>query len=680
MIVKLHMKLLVAAAAAALALAGCGKQDQPAAPAKPGEAKPGAAAVGTPTEGAPTGAQTGEAPKVDPKGGDTAGAPKGLATVARKGPADAKVVIIESSDFQCPFCSRAAGTIKQIAEAYPNDVAIYFFNNPLGFHPNALPAAKAAMAAHKQGKFWEMHDKLFAGQRDLTPENYEKWAGEIGLDVAKFKADLDDAEAETEIKRQQAAMVALGARGTPGFFVNGEQVKGAQPFESFKTIIDKQLAAADKAIAAGEPKATAWQKVAKASNAAGDNFMAWVVEGGAPPAEAAAPAQPQQQRPAVDPTVWKVQVGEKDAKKGAAEPLVTIVEFSEFQCPFCSRVAPTMKQVLEAYPNDVAVVFKHNPLPFHNNALPASLAAIAAGKQGKFWEMHDKLFENQRELSPENLDKWAGELGLDMAKFKADMADPATKAQVEEDQKLASEVNARGTPNSFVNGRQLTGAQPIDAFKALIDEELAKAKKRVDAGTPRGSVYAESIKNGKVFKALDDTVQTFDIAGAPTKGPVAGAKVQIVEFSDFQCPFCSRVAPVLEEVLKAYPTEASVTFLQFPLSFHQQAMPAAKAALAAHAQGKYWEMHDKLFANQKELSPDKFEEWAKEIGLDVDKFKAAMADPKNDETIKAQMAQGTKAGVGGTPTVFINGRKFQPPTGYNVEAFKAVIDKEILGK
>ena len=663
---RVHSSLIVAAVAA-IALGGC-KKDQPE---QTGPTPP-AAVKGGETPAADKGAaKPAEPERAAPE------LPKGLVDIPRKGPADAKVVIIESSDFQCPFCSRATATMKQVEEAWPKDVAIYFFQNPLAFHPNAMPAAKAAIAAHKQGKFWEMHDKLFGNQRELSPESYDKWATELGLDLTKFKADMADPETEKEIKRQQAAMVALGARGTPGFFVNGEAVKGAQPFEAFKGIVEKKLAEADKAIADGAPADRAWQQVAKATHPAGDNFVAWVIEGGEPPAQAEQPAQPQ--RPAVDATVWKVTVDPNDAKQGAAEPLVTIVQFSEFQCPFCARVTPTMKQLLEAYPNDVSVVFKHSPLPFHNNALPASLAAIAAGKQGKFWEMHDKLFEGQRELSPENIDKWAGELGLDMAKFKADMDSPEARKQVELDQKLASEVNARGTPNSFVNGRQVTGAQPFDAFKALVEEELEKAKKLVDGGTPRANVYAEIIKDGKVFKALDAVVQTFDLAGLPTRGP-ASAKVQIVEFSDFQCPFCSRVGPVVDEVLKAYGNDASLTFVQFPLAFHQQAASAAKAALAAHAQGKFWEMHDKLFANQKELAPEKYEGWAKEIGLDVEKWKAAMADPQLDEAVKAQMEQGTKAGVGGTPTVFINGRKFQPPTGYNIEAFKAVIDAEILGK
>jgi protein-disulfide isomerase len=668
----------VTAAAMLLALVGCGgggdkPASQPSEAQKQGEAKPQAVT-------APATDQKKDAP---PAPGPTGSA---LANLPKKGAADPKVVIIESSEFQCPFCSRVNPTVKQILETYPEDVAFHFFHNPLAFHQQAMPAARAANAAHRQGKFWEMHDKLFENQKDLTDENFAKWAGELGLDVEKFKKDYADPSNEEEVKRQQAAMVGLGARGTPGFFVNGEPLRGAQPFENFKTVIDKQLEATKKIMEEKKlPAAQAWVEVAKTSNPNADNFVKWVVEGGkpdpsaAPPADAAKDGQKPAKRP-VDPTVWKVTVDKaKDPMKGGKEPLVTIVEFSEFQCPFCSRVLPTTKQIHETYGDDVAVVFKHNPLPFHKDAPLASEASMAAMEQGKFWEMHDKLFENQKALTRPDLEKYATELGLDMTKFKAALDGGTYKALIAAHQELAGQVNARGTPNFYVNGRQLTGAQPFENFKELIDEELAKAKKLVEGGTPRANVYEEIIKNGKVFKALDDTAHEMNITDSPIMGKPE-AKIKIYEFSDFQCPYCSRVGPTLKELKNIYGDDIAIIFKHFPLSFHQEAMPAAKASMAAMKQGKFWEMHDKLFANQKALTQENFETWAKEIGLDVEAFKKDMADPKWEEKVKADMAEGTKAGVKGTPSLFINGRAFQPSGGFNAQGFQQVIDKEILGK
>lgn len=193
---------------------------------------------------------------------------------------------------------------------------------------------------------------------------------------------------------------------------------------------------------------------------------------------------------------YKVEVGDAYAK-GPADAKVTIVEWSDFQCPFCSRVVPTIKQLSDKYGNDIRIAFKHNALPMHNRAKAAAIAAEAAGKQGKFWEMHDLLFANQKELTDENFAKWAGDLGLDVEKFKADMADPAVAKKVDENQKQGTTLGARGTPAFFVNGRYLSGAQPVEAFSALIDEEMKKADGLIAKGTSKDNVYAETIKSGK---------------------------------------------------------------------------------------------------------------------------------------------------------------------------------------
>ncbi|NUN16175.1 MAG: thioredoxin domain-containing protein [Myxococcales bacterium] len=666
---KSHLlkKFWIHALAASIGAAACGGgQDSQKTPAKPETGtQAGAVAVEAPTEPA------------QPAPTANTAAP-GLANLPRKGAENPKVVIIESSEFQCPFCSKVTPTVKQIVETYPNDVAVYFFHNPLAFHPNAMPAAKASMAAHKQGKFWEMHDKMFENQRELTQENFDKWAGELGLDMNKFKADMNDPAIETEIKRQQSAMVALGARGTPGFFVNGEALKGAQPFDNFKAAIDKHIAAVDKLIAGGEGAATAWISDTKTTNPQGADFEKWVVKGETPPANAQPPAaEKRPSAPPADATVWKVEVAPEDPRKGGAEPLVTVVVFSEFQCPFCSRVLPTLEQLHKDYGDDLAVVFKSNPLPFHKDAPLASEAALAAGEQGKFWEMHDKLFANQQALQRDKLEAYAQELGLNMDQFKAALDSGKFKEQIKRDQELAASVNARGTPNSFINGRQLVGAKPIDDFKVVVDEELKKAKALVDGGTPRAGLYAEIIKNGKVFKPLDDKVNVWDMSDTPINGDPA-AKATVTIFSDFECPYCSRIEPILAQVREQSGGKVNVAFKHFPLSFHQRAMPAAKASMAAMEQGKFWEMHDKLFANQKELTDENFIKWAGELGLDVEKFKAALANPKWEEKVKKDMAEGSASGVQGTPSLYINGRKFEPAGGMSPDAILAVINTEIL--
>lgn len=160
--------------------------------------------------------------------------------------------------------------------------------------------------------------------------------------------------------------------------------------------------------------------------------------------------------------------------KGPADAPVTIVEFSDYQCPFCAQLDPVLTDVLKQYPTQAKLVFKHYPLPMHSAALPAAKAAVAAQKQGKFWEMHALLFANFRQLQPEKIKELAQQLGLDMAKFEADMNSPEAQNAIQEDQKLATSVQLRGTPTIFVNGK-LIQDRSIDGFKKTIDEVL-KAK------------------------------------------------------------------------------------------------------------------------------------------------------------------------------------------------------------
>jgi len=140
-------------------------------------------------------------------------------------------------------------------------------------------------------------------------------------------------------------------------------------------------------------------------------------------------------------------------------------------------------------------VFMHQPLPMHDNAMGAALAMQAAQRQGKAWQMHDKMFENNQALAREDLERYAKEIGLDVARFKRDMDSDEVKKEVLDDQKIANEVGAGGTPTLFVNGRKIVGAQPFDQFKPIIDEELKKADELIKSGTSLADVYEKRSKS-----------------------------------------------------------------------------------------------------------------------------------------------------------------------------------------
>jgi protein-disulfide isomerase len=166
--------------------------------------------------------------------------------------------------------------------------------------------------------------------------------------------------------------------------------------------------------------------------------------------------------------------------KGPATAPVTIIEFSDYECPFCKRAEASVDQVMKTYGDKVKLVYRNYPLPMHPNARPASEAAACAEAQGKFWEYHKKLFDNQTALGKDQLKTYAKDVGLDQAKFDKCLDSSEFKAKIDQDVDAASKVGVTGTPAFFINGRMLSGAQPFEKFKEVIDEELAN-----DASKPK---------------------------------------------------------------------------------------------------------------------------------------------------------------------------------------------------
>ncbi len=174
-------------------------------------------------------------------------------------------------------------------------------------------------------------------------------------------------------------------------------------------------------------------------------------------------------------------------------------------------------------------------------------------------------------------------------------------------------------------------------------------------------------------KLLEDPVK-LTIAGSPVDGNPA-ASITLVEFSDFQCPYCALAVPELKAVLKSYPSQVKLIFKQFPLENHPQAGFAAMAALAAKGQGKFWPMHDALYSQQGSLTRDSIIAAAREIGLDMERFQKDVDSTEIRETIIRDVQDGDQAGVQGTPTIFINGQRFNGPV--SLQALKPVLDQQL---
>lgn len=205
-------------------------------------------------------------------------------------------------------------------------------------------------------------------------------------------------------------------------------------------------------------------------------------------------------------------------------------------------------------------------------------------------------------------------------------------------------------------------------------KEASLAMKLFAEGKNADEVRAE-IKRvaGEPPPVLEDPVQ-ISTTGDPAKGP-DNARVTIVEFSDFQCPYCSQAVREANNVVRAFPKDVRLVFKQFPLDFHAQAEFAAEAALAAQAQGKFWEMHDKMYAGFPDLRAGTIMRYAREIGLDVNRFTAELGAHKYRARVQSEEQQGENAGVGGTPTFFINGKKYNGV--FDLATVSPLIQKEL---
>jgi protein-disulfide isomerase len=585
------------------------------------------------------------------------------------GKRDAPITVVIFSDYQCPYCKRVEPTLQQVRTTYGDKVRMIWKNQPLSFHQNAKPAAEAGQGVFEMAgndAYWKFHDAAFEGQTALSDDNYVKWAQAAGVkDVAKFKAGLSSHAFAKKVDDDMNVAKTVGVSGTPAFYVNGVFINGAQPFEKFKEVIDAELGKANAKIAAGTKKDQVYVAMSKENKK-----------------NAPAPAEEEGEKEDTK-TVFKVPVGNSPIL-GNPNALVTVIEFSDFQCPYCSRVEPTIKGLRDKYGDKIRFVWKDEPLPFHPRAEPAAeLTREARAEKGNdgFWKAHDKLFENQKSLNDEDLFKYAGELGLDVAKVKAAIANHTYKKDIDADADIAEDFQANGTPHFFVNGRRLVGAQPQEKFEKIVDEEIKRAQALLAAGTKPADLYDALVKDGKGPPDAEKKAVPPPLATSPYFGG-ASAKVVIQEWSDFQCPFCSRVEDTVKEVKKTYGDKVKFVWHDLPLPMHPDAPLASQAGREAFKQkgnDAFWKIHDKMFANQKDLKRETLDGYAKELGLDMDKWKNSLDNMVYKAAIDADAKIGNDNGISGTPAFVITGAG--NPQGYYISGaqpftkFRKLIDK-----
>jgi protein-disulfide isomerase len=385
--------------------------------------------------------------------------PRGDAPI--DGPLDAPITIVAWSDHACGFCGRVQPTLDALVRLYPGQIR--FVHRTLPLDDEFTLAAEAMLAAAAQGKLRPMSDRIYAAGGRLERATLELIARQLGLDMLRFRAELDGHVHRKQIAADIADAAALGVTGTPTFFINGRPVHGNQPLKVFADLVEEELAKSPQAYEA-------------------------VVAAGVP----AADAKDEGHEPfKLDPArVYRVGLGIPGHQLGPDTAPVTIIAWADFQCPYCAKQAPVLAQLRTKYGDRVRIVVRHLAMAFHRQASLAHEAAVAAADQGKFWAFHDAVYRNAGQLSRTDLERFAREAKLDLAPFRAALDDRRYRDLVVAEAAAAEALGVEGTPTWFVNGTPVVGSRDLDALSKIVDKHLDLTTQAVKKGIAPGDVYA----------------------------------------------------------------------------------------------------------------------------------------------------------------------------------------------
>jgi protein-disulfide isomerase len=363
----------------------------------------------------------------------------------------------------------------------------------------------------------------------------------------------------------------------------------------------------------------------------------------------------------------KVQFNDLEGRPslGPKDAPITIVEFSDFHCPFCARATPTMDRLMNNYSGKIRRVWRHYPLAMHPGAARTHEASECAYEQGKFWEYHHKLFATQGGArDDEALTALGKQTGLDEKKFKECLTTGKYRNLIQQEIAKADKIGVNGTPTFFVNGQEVAGAYPYAHFAGLVGGILNPGKAVAAVPPPRLKPPGPS-----------GPVRFEDLEGRPSLGP-KNAPVTVVEFSDFHCPFCKRVTPTMEELMKNFPGKIRRVWRHYPLAMHSGSDRTHEASECANEQGKFWEYHAKLFQTQGgPRNDDALLDLARQAGLKEKKFKECLSSGKYKGLIQQEIAKGNQVGVRGTPAFFINGQSVAGAQPYG--NFEKIVQSEL---
>ncbi|WAS92252.1 DsbA family protein [Nannocystis punicea] len=398
---------------------------------------------------------------------------------------------------------------------------------------------------------------------------------------------------------------------------------------------------------------------------------------------------------------YRIDLDPDEHALGGAEPLVTVVVFSDYACPPCARTWKVLDHLVEDYGDDLRVVFRSQTLPGFADGERAAEAALAAGAQGQFWPMHRRLYDTMQ-FDRAALKQGAEALGLDVPRFLDDLDAGVYSGTRIRHRRQAVELGIYFSPVALVNGRPVIGFRDEAAWHALIDEEILAAQARLRDGTSRADLYTAAMTDAVVapLEVDDATAQqrrllaerfkaaeapppqraepgkryAVDAGAAPTLGP-DDAPVLLVAFMDFECPFCRKAATEgIAELRRRYPNDVRIAYRQLPLPIHSGADSAARAAVAADRQSRFWDFAERLFTAPR-LGRRTYAAIARELGLDEARFLADLDSAEVAQVVRDDLVYARRLGLDATPAIFLNGRYVDGFRG--AEALAADVEAEL---
>jgi protein-disulfide isomerase len=395
------------------------------------------------------------------------------------------------------------------------------------------------------------------------------------------------------------------------------------------------------------------------------------------PALTQKPSEAQKQPPGS--AVSPLPAGADLPSQGPPDAAVTLIVFGDLACAHTRRSMDVLRKLRTAFPSDLRTVFRHRPLPQHANA--ESAARTAAGVHldhgsDAFFRLLNKVSATPGTASRSEIRSALRAASIpDTASWQSD---PRVLSRLQDDQRLAGIFAVRQTPTLFVNGERFEGFQDYRSMETAIKKERAAARGLAAQGVRSSALYAARVRKNMIGIGLDVPDRI-----CPTVGnePARGAPdplVTIVEFSDFECRYCKKLAPALDQVLAKRGGDVRLVWRNFPLANHGRARVAASLALQANKQlgaRGFWQAHDRLFDSQNDLSDPALSTIAKNLGLEPVATLRAIKSDVHAATIAADIGEGTRVGVRGTPTLFVNGRSV--PGARSAVQLLTIVDEEI---